>query len=383
LARGAGRNRYLDTLRAAAIIRVIVYHSFGGAWLTVALPAMGVMFALAGSLMGASLHARGARQAITSRIRRLVPALWVLGVVAVPLMLVHGWSATAAEYPLDWPRLVFWIVPLGDPPGSAWGQPLWEVLWYLRAYLWFVLASPLLFALYRRAAWLAVAAPLVALAVLMVSGMRLPGQADAVVWDFVTYAACWTAGFTHQDGRLARIPLPALVVLVAGLGAAGGGWLLTHPGPDGMDLNEVPVARALWSLAFVLAALRWRPALEWLDRARARPLSAAVRLINARAVTIYLWHFPLISLAGILLTALTLNDIGLWTGPVLLTTVALFTAGAVAAFGWVEDLAAHRPPAVWPLSHRTRTASSEPTTDIAARVVGATDTVSAVRPARS
>jgi peptidoglycan/LPS O-acetylase OafA/YrhL len=235
LVSSARRNRYLDTLRAAAIIRVIVYHSFGGAWLTVALPAMGVMFALAGSLMGASLRARGARQAITSRIRRLVPALWALGAVAVPLMLLHGWSAADADHPLAWLRLVFWVIPLGDPPGSGWGQPLWEVLWYLRAYLWFVLASPLLFALYRRAAWSAIAAPLVALAALMLSGLRLPGGADAIVWDFVTYAACWIAGFAHQDGRLARIPLPALLTLVATLGAAGGGWLLTHPGPDGLD----------------------------------------------------------------------------------------------------------------------------------------------------
>src|SRR5690242_2610875 len=37
------RNRYIDTLRAGAIVRVVVYHAFGWAWLTVALPAMGVM----------------------------------------------------------------------------------------------------------------------------------------------------------------------------------------------------------------------------------------------------------------------------------------------------------------------------------------------------
>ena len=47
------RNRYIDTLRAAAILRVIVYHAFGGAWLTILRPAMGVMFALGGSLMAA------------------------------------------------------------------------------------------------------------------------------------------------------------------------------------------------------------------------------------------------------------------------------------------------------------------------------------------
>src|SRR4051794_25920332 len=137
------RNRYIDTLRAAAILRVIVYHAFGWAWLTVALPAMGVMFALAGSLMAASLGANGARRAVTSRIRRLVPALWALGAAAVPLMLLHGWRPHRYQ-------LLFWVLPVDDPPGSPWGQPFWQVLWYLRAYLWFVLVSPLLYLCYRQ-----------------------------------------------------------------------------------------------------------------------------------------------------------------------------------------------------------------------------------------
>jgi peptidoglycan/LPS O-acetylase OafA/YrhL len=344
----SSRSRYIDTLRAAAIVRVIVYHAFGWAWLTVALPAMGVMFALAGSLMAASLTAHGARPAVTSRIRRLVPALWVLGLVAVPLMLLHGWSTTDPEHPLDWSRLLFWILPLGDPPGSGWGEPLWEVLWYLRAYLWFVLASPLLHALYRRAPWPTIAAPLVALAALMLTGFRLSDPADAIMWDFVTYGACWIAGFAHQDGRLARLPLGVHLALVGVLGTGGGAWLFLHPTEDGFDLNEVPVARALWSLAFVLAALRWHPPMGWLDRAR--PVATAIRLINARAVTIYLWHYPLITVGVLVLSPLALADTAPGFLALLLTTVLLLVAVAVAAFGWVEDVAARRPASVWPLA---------------------------------
>jgi peptidoglycan/LPS O-acetylase OafA/YrhL len=350
----ASRSRYIDTLRAAAIFRVIIYHAVGWAWLTIALPAMGVMFALGGSLMAASLSKHGARRAVTSRIRRLVPALWALGALAVPLMLFHGWSTTADDHPLDWPKLLFWIVPVGDPPGSAWGEPLWEVLWYLRAYLWFVLASPVLHAVYRRAPWPTIGAPLIALAALMVTGFRLPDAGDAIMWDFVTYCACWIAGFAHQDGRLARLPLTIHIALVGVLGASGGYWLLTHPSAEGLDLNSVPVARTMWSLAFVLAALRWHPTMAWLDRVR--PLSAAVRLINARAVTIYLWHFPLISVAVLLLAPLGLTYGSPGFLAVLLLAVLLLVAVAVAALGWVEDIAARRPPALWPLGQRTRTA---------------------------
>src|SRR3954447_22730554 len=206
------RNRYIDTLRAAAILRVIVYHAFGWAWLTVALPAMGVMFALAGSLMAASLGANGARRAVTSRIRRLVPALWALGAAAVPLMLLHGWRPHRYQ-------LLFWVLPVDDPPGSPWGQPFWQVLWYLRAYLWFVLVSPLLYLCYRRGPWATMAAPLATLLVLNATGFKLPEWGDGIMWDLVTYGACWVAGFAHQDGRLFRIPLPALVTAVVGLAA--------------------------------------------------------------------------------------------------------------------------------------------------------------------
>lgn len=371
------RNRYIDTLRAAAIIRVIVYHTLGWAWLTVALPAMGVMFALAGSLMATSLIKHGARRAVTSRIRRLVPALWVLGLIAVPSMLLHGWSTTDAERPLSWPQLLFWIIPLGDPPGSNWGEPFWQVLWYLRAYLWFMLATPLLYALYRRAPWPTIAAPLVALAAVQVSGLRLPGMSDDIMWDFITYAACWIAGFAHADGRLARIPLRLHLAMVGVLGAFGITWLFTHPGPTGIDLNAVPIAAVPWSLAFVLAALRWRPEMAWLDRVR--PLDTAIRLINARAVTIYLWHYPMITAAGILLAAVTLDDTGPWTNPLMLTTVLLLTTVAIAALGWVEDLAAHRRPALWPLSHRARPAPVKPTPETDTPVADATDLAPASR----
>src|SRR5436190_19247245 len=89
--RFAVRNRYLDLLRAAAIVRVIVYHLFGWPWLSIVLPAMGIMFALAGSLTAASLDRKGAAGVVTSRLRRLLPPVWLLGLIAVPAMLRYGW----------------------------------------------------------------------------------------------------------------------------------------------------------------------------------------------------------------------------------------------------------------------------------------------------
>jgi peptidoglycan/LPS O-acetylase OafA/YrhL len=152
-----GRDRYLDLLRALALLRVVVYHLFGWAWLTVLFPSMGVMFALAGSLTARSLDRRSAPGVLRDRLRRLLPPLWAFAAVLLPLLLLAGWT------PLHGPGsggitglagLLTYLVPLGAPPypehlgsaagllGTTWADDAAGPLWYLRAYLWFVLASP-------------------------------------------------------------------------------------------------------------------------------------------------------------------------------------------------------------------------------------------------
>ena len=104
------RNQYLDLLRAVATVRVVVYHSTGWAALSVVFPAMSVMFALGGSLMAASLDRYGPL-AVEKRLHRLLPALWVLVAIAVPVMLTIGlvW---------DW-RVLLWAFPVQDPPATG------------------------------------------------------------------------------------------------------------------------------------------------------------------------------------------------------------------------------------------------------------------------
>ncbi|MEU4156861.1 acyltransferase family protein [Actinoplanes sp. NPDC026670] len=333
------RNRYLDTLRAAAIVRVVVYHHFGWAWLSLALPAMGVMFAVAGSLTAASLDRRPAGPVVLSRLRRLLPPLWLLGAVVVPAMITTGWTAQPA-------RLVFWVLPLADPPGSAGAVDAWEPLWYIRAYLWFVLLTPLLYALWKRAGWALVALPIAGIVVLDKTGFTLPDAADSAMWDLVTYGACWIVGFAHRDGRLARLH-PAIAFWGAvGLGAAALFWQAGHQGEDAWDLNDVSESQALWSLAFVLLVLRWQP--DMTRFAAIRPLDRLVSLLNGRAVTIYLWHNIAIAAIWPVLEFTGHDDLGRLEGPVTLAMTFLLTGVAVVAFGWVEDLAAGRAPRLWP-----------------------------------
>ena len=110
------RDAYLDLWRAAALVRVVVYHVFGWLWLTMLFPAMGLMFALAGSLMAGSLDRTGPA-AVRRRLRRLLPPMWAFAAITVPLLLLTGWHAAPAA-PLRWAALQSARRSGGTSPGG-------------------------------------------------------------------------------------------------------------------------------------------------------------------------------------------------------------------------------------------------------------------------
>ncbi|MET9128882.1 acyltransferase family protein [Streptomyces antibioticus] len=366
-----GRDRYLDLLRTIALVRVVVYHLFGWAWLTVLFPSMGVMFALAGSLMARSLK-RPALGVIRSRVRRLLPPLWLFGATVLTLMFLDGWN------PLKDPdhggtlgvvELLNYVVPVGTPPfpwhlGSnsgllenTWAAQAAEVLWYLRAYLWFVLASPLLLWAFRKAPWVTLLAPLALTAVVGTGLVTIPGETGNAITDFAVYGGCWVLGFAHHDGLLARIPRYAAVSVSALIMAFGLWWASGHLGPDGWDLNDIPLAQAAWSFGFVVILLQYSPSWQVLPGALAR-WDRLITLSNNRAVTIYLWHnllivasVPLIDLAYRLPfmqsrgaeSFLDATD-DWWMFALVWPLIGVM----ILTTGWVEDIAAKRRPRLWP-----------------------------------
>ena len=345
------RDRYLDLWRAAALVRVVVYHVFGWVWLTVLFPAMGLMFALAGSLMASSLD-RSGPQAIASRLRRLLPPLWAFAAVAVPLMLFTGWGAAPAAS-LGWGELVWWIFPARTPPtgSQSWAWAFNAVLWYIVTYLWLVLLSPALLAAFRRWPWRTLATAVAVPVASLFGVVQVGGYFNEQATNIGTYVACWLLGFAHHDGLLQRLSARRYACAVAAFALAGAAWVLTAAWSSGsFDLNRIPGGNTLWSIAFVATVLRFRPRLDWL--AQLRPVHRAVELLNARAVTVYLWHMPAGMLAAVGLSSIALSG---WADNVALrlTVVWLLTAGGVGLLGWVEDPAARRSPALIP---RTSTA---------------------------
>ncbi|MEX1657875.1 acyltransferase [Streptomyces pseudovenezuelae] len=366
-----GRDRYLDLLRSLALVRVVLYHLFGWAWLTVLFPSMGVMFALAGSLMARSLK-RPALSVIRGRIRRLLPPLWAFSAVVLPLMFLGGWKLSEdPDHSGTWGllELVNYVVPIGAPPypwevgfpkdllESTWADQAVGPLWYLRAYLWFVLASPLLLWAFRRVPWATLLAPLALTAVVGTGVVTIPGELGNAVTDFAVYGSCWVLGFAHHEGVLAKVPRYLAVsgsVLVMSFALW---WASGHLGPEGWDLNDIPLAQAAWSFGFVVILLQYSPSWQELPGRLAR-WDKLVTLSNNRAVTIYLWHnmlimatVPIIDLAYRLpfmqsdraVAALDSTDT-LWMFFLVWPLIGL----AILAFGWIEDLAAKRAPRLWP-----------------------------------
>ncbi|MDX3093479.1 acyltransferase [Streptomyces sp. ME01-24h] len=343
-----GRDRYLDLLRALALVRVVVYHTFGWAWLTLLFPSIGVMFALAGSLAAHSLR-RPAPSVVRGRLRRLLVPFWLFSAVVIALMLLHGWR------PHSWHRMLLWILPLADPPGTAWAEQIIDPLWYIRTYLWLVLLSPWLLKAFRAAprSCLAACGGLVVLA--QYDRLPLAEPALTPVVDLVTFAACWLLGFAHRDGLLDALRART-VVAAASLCLAAGGWFAyAHPTDEGIDLGEIPLAQGLWSAGFVVLLLRFRPR-------RMGPVpgaESAVRLLNARAVTVYLWH------EVALFASVPLIDL-LWDVPFFEAHLPLgatwfqflvvwpLIGAAVLLVGWTEDLASRRRVRLWPAAGRKR-----------------------------
>ncbi|BDI23010.1 acyltransferase [Herbiconiux sp. L3-i23] len=382
-----GRDRYLDLLRAIALVRVVAFHTFYQAvWLSVIFPSIGVMFALAGALMARSLD-RPTGQVFKSRMKRLLLPLWLYSAVVVGVLVLQGWRPDAGDVGGWWLQLTLWFLPIGDPPFPvveldsplAWGEIAVIHLWYIRAYFWFVLLSPLMLAAFKRLPFVALAAPLALIAALEFGLIPIQGPVASVVYDFATFGACWMLGFAYQRGVLHSLRRVPTVLVALAIMAVGLGWAAGHSGDAGWDLGQIPLAQALWSFGFVALLLRISPSWSALP-GFLRPFDGFITLINNRAITVYLWHIPL------LVAVVPLIDL-LWQVPFLaegmpwliesqwlqFAAVWVLLGLVILAIGWVEDLAASRPLRLWPDGRRRNASARRLSAQSSAPPLGAAD----------
>lgn len=352
-----GRDRYIDSLRALALVRVVTYHLFGWFWLPILFPSMGIMFALAGSLVAASLdrETRHYSHVLLKRLRRLVPPVWAMAIILIPAMFAMGWTSSGdgASGP-GWSLFAFWVVPFAAPPASVAVEEWVYPLWYLTTYLWLVLLSPPLLWLFRRWPRRMLALPLM-LVLLAASGiLELEGRSGDVILNVATYAACWMLGFAHHDGLLRRLRRWTVLTVGGAAAAFGLWWAWAHPTPDsGANVSDIPVASAFYGLGVVLILLHFYLDMSWLSRIPV--LDRLIRVINQRAMTIYLWgNVAIAAMWGLIGTWEPLagyvdsSDHAIATGCILFAATWIVLGVIVLTLGWVEDVAARRRPGLLP-----------------------------------
>ncbi|WP_018251477.1 acyltransferase family protein [Salinispora mooreana] len=340
----ASRNRYLDLLRALAIIMVVLGHwsvvSIGYdasgqptarsalpdlPWaypLTWAVQVMPIFFLVGGYANAASL---------TSHRRRGGDATgWLLGRSArllrptSVLLLVLAAAGLAARLGGADPSLTRTVVYFATIP-----------LWFLAAYLLVVPLTPVMYALHRRYGLLVP----VALAILVAAGDLTRGLDldDAALPNYLFgWLAIHQLGFAWYDAdkkdadttaprsrsgglRTRRLPLSRRAGWTALLGGLAVAVLLTGPGPYPVSMINIPGERlnnaAPPSLALLavstaqlgLLLLLRGPAQRWLRRDR--PWMAVIA-VNSVVLTVFLWH-----LSAAILAIGALDAVGLLPTP--------------------------------------------------------------------
>ena len=349
------RDGFLDAVKVIALWRVVVWHALAWPWLSW-FAAMPAMFYVAGVLLQQSLDRHGYRSTLRARIQRLLIPFWVFGLVAGAVMAISGWRPRLTE-------LIWWVVPLGDPIGADSTPGFWIPLWYLRAYLWVLIAGALLSWACRRFGTRALLGPVVA--TLAVWGWQSAGNevplaiADAALFPFFVMAGMLTA-----IGHLELLPRRTVP-----LGLAAGGlavaWYHLDGAPMGIINGSLPV--------HLLAGVATIGLLVGIRRPLANPgprAAAFVRWSSSRALTIYLWH-------GLgLVVADRLVHQQSWASPVTvaagLGVVVAVTLGAAAMVGGLEDRSARRLPRPAPPAMR-RSVAPAGLLVVAALVVGDVD----------
>jgi hypothetical protein len=309
----AGRNRYVDFLRALSIVVVVLWHwvfsitqwdgggsltmpnpigEVPGLWLaTWLLQIMPVFFIVGGfaNLAGfegierkAELREAGPsgglyRQFVRTRLRRL---LRPVGVYAAAWIVAEVIARVALP---------------GRPSVLHWGMVVFVPLWFLGVYTAVSLLAPVMIRLHRRAPWATIAGLVAAIGV----GEWLRFGTGREVAGLLTSIAVWIfahqLGFLWRDGTLTAGRRRAAAIAATGLAGlvtltSTGVYPRSMVSVTGEGSNMFPTTACIAALAvFQLGVvLLMRPMAErWL--ARRGPWTVTVAL-NGVAMTVFCWH---------------------------------------------------------------------------------------------
>ena len=316
----ADRDLVIDLARISAVVLVVVIHVlFAGVrltdtgvevertvelqswfnavtWIFEIMPLFFVVGGFASAVSLRTARARGENDASYLRARLLR-----LARPALPVFIFFGAGLTLVRaLPVD-PVLV-------DAVAVAVGSPLW----FLASFLIVQALAPLLHRAHTRAPLLTLALLLVGAAVTDAARAATGTMAFGLPNVVFVWGAIHQLGFVMHDGFFARRSRLELLVLIAVSYLALWGLVSTGAYSWNMLANQYPPTLPLvcLGLAQVSALQLLRPVLEPI--VQSRPVQALMLLVGSRAMTIYIWHSPVIlALLGLqLLAPATLSDPG-------------------------------------------------------------------------
>ncbi|MFD5225644.1 acyltransferase [Microbacterium sp. NPDC058342] len=302
------RDRAIDLVRALCIIGVVVLHSlmagvtlgpegpvFANAgetgfwlvpvsWLLQVMPLFFVIGGFSGlsGLRAARRRGGSAAAFAASRVQRLlIPAVAAVGTAGMLLTLLR--DAGVGD-------------DLVEMAGYRFGQPLW----FLGVFLLCQGLLPVMVHLHERAPLRTLG--LLAAAALAVDVVRESSGIPAI--GFLNLAFVWLAlqqlGFLLADGRIDALPVRTRIAAAAGaLALLIASFASGVHSPDLVaNINPPTTALLLVGVVHTAAFSLLRPRLSALA---ARPRADAfISFVSARAMTIYLWHMPVVlTLAGV------------------------------------------------------------------------------------
>ena len=353
------RNRVVDLLRAVAICVVVLGHWTAAmvhvradgereidavlnvapwthpfTWVIQVMPVFFLVGGYANALSWRSAQARGQSYAewLRARLRRL-------GTPVVPMLLLWLVLCTVA-----------YLAGVDPATLRTASQVALVPTWFLAAYVLVVACTPWTLALWERSGWWSVAA-----------GLALGGLVDWLsiglgndLVGFLNYLVVWASvhqlGYAWRDGSLAGAPRRLLLAVVGAVGVLLLVWLGPYPvsmvGVDNATLNNSYPTRVTLGFLGMLQGgllLALEPALaRWLRRPG--PWRATI-LVNARIMTLYLWHLTamvltigvLVALGGPGLHVEPLTAGWWWTRPLWWLVLGAVVTAFIVVFGRFED----------------------------------------------
>ena len=138
------------------MVRVVALHLFTRPpvvylpWIQWLYPGMPEIFFVSGSLIGPALARRRASTVVRARLRRVIPPYLPYAVAIMAVMVITDLRTTNITGRFTAHQALWFVFPFNRPEGSTTRVILWGHLWFITAFLWLIVLSPVLWWLAKR-----------------------------------------------------------------------------------------------------------------------------------------------------------------------------------------------------------------------------------------